>query len=68
VAILDNAHALVIGIADYVNIRKLPKVQDAEDLAATLVDPTLCGYDPRNVTVLLEQYATQERSARGSTL
>jgi hypothetical protein len=65
VPILENAHALVIGIAEYVNIRKLPKVQDAEDLAVTLVDPTLCGYDPKNVTVLLEQYATQEKIRDG---
>jgi hypothetical protein len=43
---LDNAHALIVGIADYANIRKLPKVRDAEDLAAALVDPELCGYDP----------------------
>jgi len=61
----DNAHALVIGIAGYTNIRKLPKVQDAEDLAAVLVDPALCGYDPKNVTVLLEQNATRERIRAG---
>jgi hypothetical protein len=59
--VLDNAHALVIGIADYENIRKLPKVQDAEDLAAALVDPALCGYDPKNVTILLEQDATRDK-------
>jgi hypothetical protein len=46
-AAIDNAHALVIGIADYANIRKLPKLQDAEDLAAALVDHSLCGYNPR---------------------
>ena len=40
---LHDAHALVIGIADYANIRKLPKVQGAEDLAATLVDPCSVG-------------------------
>jgi len=62
---LDNAHALIIGIAGYANIRKLPKVQDAEDLAAALVDPALCGYDPKNVTVLLEQDATREKIRAG---
>ena len=31
---IDNAYAFVIGIADYANVRKLPKVQDAQDLAA----------------------------------
>lgn len=63
--VLDNAHALVIGIADYENIRKLPKVQDAEDLAAALVDPALCGYDPKNVTILLEQDATRDKIRAG---
>src|SRR5271157_2668774 len=58
---LHNAHALVIGIADYANIRKLPKVRDAEDLAAAIIDPALCGYDPKNVTILLEQDATRDK-------
>jgi len=62
---LDNAHALIIGIADYTNIRKLPKVQDAQDLAAALVDPALCGYDPKNVTILLEQDATRDKIRAG---
>ena len=62
---IDNAHALVIGIADYANIRKLPKVQDAQDLAAVLVDPALCGYDPKNVTVLLDRDATREKIRAG---
>ena len=35
---LENAHALIIGIADYAGIRKLPKVADARDLAASLTD------------------------------
>ena len=63
---IDNAYALIIGIANYANIRKLPKVQDAQDLAAALADPALCGYDPKNVTVLLDQDATGISSARGS--
>jgi len=62
---IDNAHALVIGIADYANVRKLPRVQDAQDLAAALVDPTLCGYDPKNVTVLLDQDATRDKIRAG---
>ena len=64
-ALIDNAHALVVGIADYKNIRKLPKVQDAEDMAEALVDPALCGYDPKNVTVLLDQDATQDNLRAG---
>ena len=62
---LHDAHALVIGIADYANIRKLPKVRDAEDLAAALVDPALCGYDPKNATVLLDGDATREKIRAG---
>jgi Caspase domain/TIR domain len=62
---IDNAHALVVGIADYANIRKLPKVRDAEDLAAALVDPSLCGYNPNNVTVLLDRDATREKICAG---
>jgi uncharacterized caspase-like protein len=62
---LDNAHALVVGIADYANIRRLPRVQDAQDLAAALVDPALCGYDPKNVTLLLDQDATRDRLRAG---
>jgi uncharacterized caspase-like protein len=58
---LENAHALVIGIADYANIRKLPKVRDAEDLAAALVDPGFCGYNPKKVAVVLDRDATQEK-------
>ena len=60
---LDSAHALVVGIADYANIRKLPKVRDAEDLAAALGDPDLCGYDPKNVTLLLDPEATRANRA-----
>ena len=64
-SMFDNAHALVVGIADYANIRKLPKVRDAEDLAAALVDPALCGYAPENVTVLLDRDATQAKICAG---
>jgi len=62
---LGNAQALVVGIADYANIRKLPKVQDAEDLAAALADPALCGYDPKNVAVLLDHDATKDKILSG---
>lgn len=62
---LDNARALVVGIADYANTRKLPKVRDAQDLAAALVDPELCGYDPKKVTVLLDQDATRDKIRAG---
>jgi hypothetical protein len=40
---LDNAHALVIGKADYQHLNKLPAVKDAEDIAVLLTDPAHCG-------------------------
>jgi hypothetical protein len=62
---LNNAHALVIGIADYATIRKLPRVRDAQDLAASLVDPYLCGYEPEHVTVLLDRDVNGEKIRMG---
>jgi len=32
---LDNAHALVVGIAAYRHLNKLPPVKDAQDVAGT---------------------------------
>lgn len=59
--VLDNAHALVVGIADYTTIRRLPKVKDADHVAALLVDPERCGYSKDNVTLLLDQDATKSK-------
>jgi len=57
--LMDNAHALLVGIADYQYINKLPKVRDAHELSVFLVDPVHCGYRPENVTTLLDTDATQ---------
>jgi len=57
-AILTNAHALVVGIAAYRHARALPPTRDAADVAALLVDPFFCGYPPGNVTLLDEDRAT----------
>lgn len=58
---MDNAYALVIGIANYQNINGLPPtvLNDAQEVHNLLVDPGLCGYDPVNVTLLKDQDATQ---------
>ncbi len=56
---MENAHALIVGIADYQNIRKLPRVQDAPKIAGLLVDPNHCGYRPEAVTIVLDGDATQ---------
>jgi hypothetical protein len=54
----SNAFALVIGIAEYANIRTLPRVDDVADFAALLQDPDHCGYRPDHVCRLLDAEAT----------
>jgi hypothetical protein len=53
-----NAHALVIGIADYATIRPLPATRDAEGIAALLKDASACGYPEGNVRLLRDREAT----------
>jgi hypothetical protein len=55
---LTNAHALVIGIADYAHARKLPATRDAAEIAALLVDPAFCGYPVENVARIEDGAAT----------
>jgi hypothetical protein len=62
---LTNAHALVVSIADYQHINKLPRVKDAEDIAALLKDARHCGYPPDNVRLLLDAQATQPAIREG---
>jgi len=61
---MDNAHALIVGIAGYRNVNPLPKtvLDDARDLYKVLVDPALCGYpvDPTRVKLLPQEAATRE--------
>lgn len=58
---MNNAHAVLIGIADYQHVRSLPAsvLKDAHDVLAVLVDQQLCAYERENVTVLLNGAATQ---------
>jgi hypothetical protein len=58
---MDNAHALVIGIANYRHVNRLPPtvLQDAQDVHDLLVDPQHCGYPPGNVQLLIDDAATQ---------
>ncbi|MDN5768094.1 MAG: caspase family protein [Humibacillus sp.] len=57
-----NAHALLIGIAEYRNIPSLPSTVSGDAIAIRdlLVDPQHCGYPSENVTVLLDGDATRE--------
>ncbi len=62
-ATLTNAHALVMGIANYQHVPHLPEnvLWDAQDLAAVLTDADLCGYPAENVHLLLDDAAGAER-------
>ena len=58
---MDDAHALVVGIANYQHVNRLPPtvLQDAQDVHDLLADPQRCGYPPGNVQLLLDDAATQ---------
>lgn len=58
---LENAFALVVGIAAYERVNPLPKtvLQDARDVQSMLINPRCCGYPPANVQLLLDRQATQ---------
>ncbi|NEO17230.1 MULTISPECIES: hypothetical protein [unclassified Moorena] len=49
---MDNAHALVVGIANYEKINKLPDtvLNDAQTIYDLLIDSHHCGYSQDNVT------------------
>ena len=57
---LTNAHALIIGIANYRAVNPLPAtvLNDARGVYDLLVDPQRGGYDPANVQCLLDGKAT----------
>ncbi|MGM4881647.1 caspase family protein [Rhizobium leguminosarum] len=56
----NQGRALVIGVANYQDVSKLPEavLNDARDIANVLRSPDLCGYPEDNVTVLLDDEAT----------
>ncbi len=62
-ASMDNAHALIVGIASYRNVNRLPStvIDDATDIYEVLVDPNLGGYptNPAQVKLLPEEEATR---------
>jgi hypothetical protein len=55
----DRGFAVVIGIADYLHVRKLPPVvlDDAKAFTATLQNPNYCGYHENNVRLLVDAQA-----------
>jgi hypothetical protein len=58
--VLNNAHALVVGIAAYHHLRPLPAtvLNDARAVAGALADPGLGAYDPAHVRSVLDEAAT----------
>ena len=58
-----TGYAVVIGVANYMNVSPLPEaiLNDARDVAAVLKSNAYCGYEPRNVYLLLDGEATLER-------
>jgi hypothetical protein len=57
--VLEDAHALVIGVARYQHVSPLRPTQNADDVAAALRDPACCGYPPQAVRVLVDDQATR---------
>jgi hypothetical protein len=59
---MDDAYALIVGVADYLHVTRLPPAvrNDARDVRDVLVDPRHCGYPPGHVTMLLDGEATRE--------
>ncbi|QEN49733.1 caspase family protein [Pseudomonas protegens] len=62
-----QGHALLIGVADYKQISRLPAaiLNDVNDVAATLSSPDHCGYPPANVVTLLDAKATRAAILKG---
>jgi hypothetical protein len=61
--VFENAHALLIGIADYQLIHPpLPAsvLNDVTDVRDILLDSAYCGYDPTRVHVLTNAAATRD--------
>ena len=60
--VMDDAYALIIGIADYLHVTRLPSAvrHDARDVRDLLVNPRYGGYPPGHVTLLLDGEATRQ--------
>jgi hypothetical protein len=58
--VLENAHALVVGIANYQNVGSLSAsvLRDSMGIYKTLIDPETCAYPRQNVTLLQDEKAT----------
>jgi hypothetical protein len=63
----SHGHALVIGIANYPLVAKLPEtvLKDGRDVAALLRSEDFCGYPSDNIELLLDEQATAEGIRQG---
>jgi hypothetical protein len=59
---VDNAYAVVVGVADYRHVPRLPASvrTDATDIRDLLTDPERGGYHPDRVALLLDGDATRD--------
>jgi metacaspase-1 len=60
VAGFTRGHAVVVAVANYQNVTPLPNavLNDARDVVSLLTSPSHCGYDPQNVTMLVDDEVT----------
>jgi hypothetical protein len=58
----EQGYALIVGIANYPNVRPLPPtvVKDAKDIAAMLQRPDRAGYPADHVKLLINEQATKQ--------
>lgn len=63
----SNGYALIVGIANYPKVRRLPVtvVKDAQDVAKLIQAPEYCGYLNANVRLLLDGKATADDIREG---
>jgi hypothetical protein len=63
----DRGHALIIGIANYPKVSRLPQtvLDDATDVAALLAKADYCGYPKANIEVLLDGAAAADGIRQG---
>jgi hypothetical protein len=62
-----TAYALIVGVAGYEHVRKLPEavLNDARDLASVLLSPVHCGFPDSNLRLLLDEGATAKNLRSG---
>ncbi len=63
----SKGYALLVGIANYTNVRRLPPtvLKDAEDISSVLKDPLNCGYPESHIKHLVDVQATADQIRSG---